>query len=130
MLKLRPRIRLVLLITFCSVCSCIALHFFIAHACNNHIFCTQFPCFNWLWHIIDCVSRQCNQVFCNVSSFSLWSSACSLWDCDTHCVNVTCTCIWRLFSLIWLRLFFKTVPFSAVKYVKKCDDMCVVPPEH
>lgn len=33
-------------------------------------------------------------------------------------------------ALIWLRLFFKTVPFSAVKYVKKCDDMCVVPPEH
>lgn len=46
--------------------------------------------------------------------------------CDIYCVNVLCICIWRLFFLIGLRLFFKIVLFSVVKYVKKCDDMCVV----
>lgn len=122
MLKLRPRIRLVLLITLYSVCSCIALHFFIAHACNNHISLFSLTVtYNWL----------CQQALQSVKCFvKLVLSVCEAVHalCDTHCVNVTC--IWKLFSLIWLKLFFKTVPSSAVKYVKKCNDLCVVPPEH
>lgn len=127
MLKLRPRIRLVLLITFCSVCSCIALHFFYCTCMQQSHFLYTISLFsltvtyNWL----------CQQALQSIKCFvKLVLSVCEAVHalCDTHCVNVTC--IWKLFSLIWLKLFFKTVPSSAVKYVKKCNDLCVVPPEH